>query len=126
MSGPHCDPSPPSLLHTHTSTRPVVPLSSSWLQLFLESHLDAAQLAQLRELWRDYKQKIYGARQRYGGAALQVSCLCGISAIDLPLLVSIAVAAVPVAAAAAAASWKLPSSSSFLMRSDCCKQTKPL
>ena len=54
--------------------------SRFWLQLFLESHLDAAQLVRLRQLWLDYELKLYGARQRYGGAAMQVSCLSWISA----------------------------------------------
>ena len=68
---------------TPLSLRPLIPSRSStpppsiaplhpWLQLFLESHLDAAQLAQLRQLWHDYKQKVIDAWQRYDGVAEQV------------------------------------------------------
>ena len=46
--------------------------SPPWLQLFLESHLDAAQLARVRQLWRDYLQRAFDARLRHGSAAMQV------------------------------------------------------
>ena len=56
---------------TSLPVRSVLP-SRPWLQLFLESHLDAAQLAQLRELWRDYERRVYAARQRREDVVEQV------------------------------------------------------
>ena len=41
-------------------------------QLFLQTHLDAAQLIRAHSLWRAYRQKIYGARLRHGGTEMLV------------------------------------------------------
>ena len=45
--------------------------------MFLQTHLDAAQLVQLEALWQSHQLKVQEAQRHFLGAQAQVVCVCG-------------------------------------------------